>query len=684
MIDSAAPHRDRRLRLAADRAASGRAQIVHVRGAAGIGRSTLLRHLRNVLDAENWNVYLLGGLGPCSDEPFGALRTLVHLFADGAAQRALGEQLEVGGRVDRVVVQVGLLRLIADSAHDQPLALLLDDADRFDPESQQAMTFAIGQLMADAVLVVDAALDRSRSSFDTLAGELVVLEPLSDAEIRASIDELADFDPAVVDVIVDRAAGNPMAARSLALTLDPEQRRGQAPLPFVNRAHETNDVAASRFATLSPDLRRALAVVAADDSGEIPLISDALGRLGEDRSVLDEAVASGFLDVQAGRVRFTDPDTRSIAYQEIAEASRRAAHRALAAAYDRPDHAVRRAWHLAEAAHGHDPDAVMALDLVAAHDRRRGAPLAAARALERAAQLDVDPAAGMVRIVDACGLRVFGGDDEGARRRLDELDVTRAPADIRVAASAVIAATWGPAPETLLQFDAPDATAALHQRAHVAMRAGNRAVVPSAFCDTSLLDRAWSGGDRNDIEMVADDLRRAVTLGVAGRRWQRLTSLVLAAIDIDLGNSPADGDEPDWRTALLDGDARFDGWLVRAAAELAVRCGSEVERQAGGRRLAHLGSWLEDRPTRVPPDEPSRQPRAVIALSPAEMRVARSVTNGRTNRAAAEELFVSRKTVDFHLQQIFRKLGIRTRTELAVLVSQGAVTESPGTGAEYT
>ena len=53
-------------------------------------------------------------------------------------------------------------------------------------------------------------------------------------------------------------------------------------------------------------------------------------------------------------------------------------------------------------------------------------------------------------------------------------------------------------------------------------------------------------------------------------------------------------------------------------------------------------------------------------LSQAEFRVAEAVASGLTNRHAAAALIISVKTVDFHLQQIYRKLGIRSRTELAV------------------
>ena len=55
-------------------------------------------------------------------------------------------------------------------------------------------------------------------------------------------------------------------------------------------------------------------------------------------------------------------------------------------------------------------------------------------------------------------------------------------------------------------------------------------------------------------------------------------------------------------------------------------------------------------------------------LSQAERRVADAVGTGMTNREAAAALFLSVKTVDFHLQQIYRKLSLRSRTELAVLI----------------
>ena len=56
-------------------------------------------------------------------------------------------------------------------------------------------------------------------------------------------------------------------------------------------------------------------------------------------------------------------------------------------------------------------------------------------------------------------------------------------------------------------------------------------------------------------------------------------------------------------------------------------------------------------------------------LTRQERQVAAIVGRGHTNREAADALFVSAKTVDFHLRNIYKKLGLRSRTELAVWIA---------------
>ena len=52
-------------------------------------------------------------------------------------------------------------------------------------------------------------------------------------------------------------------------------------------------------------------------------------------------------------------------------------------------------------------------------------------------------------------------------------------------------------------------------------------------------------------------------------------------------------------------------------------------------------------------------------LTPQELQIARAVGRGLNNVEAAAALFVSRKTVEAHLTRAYRKLGVRSRTELA-------------------
>jgi DNA-binding CsgD family transcriptional regulator len=59
------------------------------------------------------------------------------------------------------------------------------------------------------------------------------------------------------------------------------------------------------------------------------------------------------------------------------------------------------------------------------------------------------------------------------------------------------------------------------------------------------------------------------------------------------------------------------------------------------------------------------RPTAPLGLTPTEERVAELVAAGGTNREVAASLFMSPKTVDSNLSRIYRKLGVRSRTELA-------------------
>lgn len=64
-----------------------------------------------------------------------------------------------------------------------------------------------------------------------------------------------------------------------------------------------------------------------------------------------------------------------------------------------------------------------------------------------------------------------------------------------------------------------------------------------------------------------------------------------------------------------------------------------------------------------------RGPRGHAELTPQEDAVTTLVAQGLSNREVAAELYVSPKTVQYHLTRIYAKLGVRSRTELAALRS---------------
>jgi DNA-binding CsgD family transcriptional regulator len=62
-----------------------------------------------------------------------------------------------------------------------------------------------------------------------------------------------------------------------------------------------------------------------------------------------------------------------------------------------------------------------------------------------------------------------------------------------------------------------------------------------------------------------------------------------------------------------------------------------------------------------------RAPSTATVLTAQELQVVRLVRQGLSNRDAAAQLFLSPRTVDFHLRSVFAKLGVSSRAELAAL-----------------
>jgi DNA-binding CsgD family transcriptional regulator len=96
---------------------------------------------------------------------------------------------------------------------------------------------------------------------------------------------------------------------------------------------------------------------------------------------------------------------------------------------------------------------------------------------------------------------------------------------------------------------------------------------------------------------------------------------------------------------------------LRIALDLAVRSGAATLATRAREEIAATGA------------RPRRELLSGLeSLTASELRVAELAAEGRSNPAIAQELFVSRKTVEAHLHRAYAKLDIRGRDELPLVL----------------
>jgi DNA-binding CsgD family transcriptional regulator len=206
----------------------------------------------------------------------------------------------------------------------------------------------------------------------------------------------------------------------------------------------------------------------------------------------------------------------------------------------------------------------------------------------------------------------------------------------------------------------------------------------------SLQARAWTYAAGGDMPRARDQLERAVELaddigdlvgqasalhGLArlGRARQASDRLAAVAGQFEGGLAPARAAHAD---ALAHGDATglekvsrtfesigADLLATEAAADAAVsrrRAGERREAAAAEQRAGHLVERCEG------PVTPALQAIDLRArLSPAERETALPAASGRSNVEIAEQLFLSRRTIENRLHRVYEKLGISGRDGLA-------------------
>jgi DNA-binding CsgD family transcriptional regulator/tetratricopeptide (TPR) repeat protein len=191
--------------------------------------------------------------------------------------------------------------------------------------------------------------------------------------------------------------------------------------------------------------------------------------------------------------------------------------------------------------------------------------------------------------------------------------------------------------------------------AHLAMGEPNEA----RELATEELERARRG----DVTSVVIRDMRILGLIERGRRGIDLLS---DAVTIGEGGPP----RLEYVHALVDLGAALRRANHRSAARDPLRKGLELSYRGGATALADVA--------RTELAATGARPRRAIltgldSLTPSELRVAELAGNGLTTRQIAERLFVTPKTIEFHIRHIYRKLDVGSRAELAAVMDDGNV-----------
>jgi hypothetical protein len=221
-------------------AATGRGGALVVRGEPGTGKTALLAEAVSRLAA-----HVLWTQGVESESPlaFAALHRLLRPLL-GSVDRLpppQGEALLValgehdGQSPDRFLVFVATLSLLVEAAEEQPVVVVVDDAQWLDAVSAEALLFVARRLQSDRVAMVFGAREGDVRRFDAPGVMEMTIGGLDVTAAGALLAELAGVEVTdeVRDVIVARTGGNPLALVELPTVLSQQELSGATPMRAV-------------------------------------------------------------------------------------------------------------------------------------------------------------------------------------------------------------------------------------------------------------------------------------------------------------------------------------------------------------------------------------------------------------------------------------------------------------------
>jgi len=416
-------------------------QVLVVTGQAGMGKTVLLADAAGRAQLAGMRVLSVTGRESESRLAFAGLHQLLRPVLSGAAGLPGRQAQALTGALglaedpvapDPLLTGVAVLTLLSDLSERSPVLVVADDAHWLDRSSLDVLAFVGSRLDAERVLLLVGARGQAPpSGFDRGFPELH-LEPLSAADAGLLLDRLPRPPSGRARLqVLAQAAGNPMALIELAKVIahDPAASRRWAaePLPLTDRL---SAVITSRFAALPEQTQAALLLAAVADGPDLRVAAS--HGAGPDARALTPAEQVGLIKVDRTGLQFSHPLVRSAIYHSAPFAQRAAAHRQLAEAlHDQPD---RRAWHLAAAALQPDEHVASLLEATAAQAQHRGGAIAAALAMERAAELSPDPADQARRLVAAASAAVPTGQGDWVQELAKRALAVTADPELRLTA----------------------------------------------------------------------------------------------------------------------------------------------------------------------------------------------------------------------------------------------------------
>ncbi|WP_406841508.1 AAA family ATPase (plasmid) [Streptomyces sp. AHU1] len=363
-------------------------RILFIKGEAGIGKSAFLKEIESLFAQRGERIVRTVGVQAEAKLPFSGLHQLIHPFLDSLAALPKGEGDAVRsafgmGRANRpepALINRGAGLILERSAVQQPLVLIVDDVQWLDLQTRDFLIFLSRRAHARITMII-AQRTGSHEMPGMQGYPRILLHPLSNPDAKTLVQRHSpNLSNEEVNRILAQAAGNPLALCELAV--------GQVPGATTTALTEQLERAFGvRSANLPAATRDLLLVAAADSSSDIDEIFRAVSIFSQynvDPRDVTPAVDAQLLVVEGGNLTFRHPLVRSGVLESESVSRQLEAHRALARAVADP---YRHAWHRARAATGRDDEAADLLVKAADQALQQGAVMAAAAALELAAEL---------------------------------------------------------------------------------------------------------------------------------------------------------------------------------------------------------------------------------------------------------------------------------------------------------